>query len=63
MTAIPAGAGSLLDHQPSVNIKPGNSYQINNNWSSKQVLTIFCWPGDEKTVLGLWKTATVKDKV
>nr|CAH0110531.1 unnamed protein product [Daphnia galeata] len=40
------------------NIKPGNVYNVSND-HSEELLTIFCWPGDPKTVFGLWKTATV----
>jgi len=40
------------------NIKPANIYNVSNN-DSEELLTIFCWPGDPKTVFGLWKTATV----
>ncbi|XP_046453603.1 nuclear envelope integral membrane protein 1-like isoform X2 [Daphnia pulex] len=40
------------------NIKPANIYNVSND-HSEELLTIFCWPGDSKTVFGLWKTATV----
>lgn len=44
------------------NIKPGNVYNVSND-HSEELLTIFCWPGDPKTVFGLWKTATVSPTI
>ena len=54
---VVAGAG-CLPTQPSVKVKPGNLYEVQNN-RSKEVLTIFCWPGEERAILSFWKTATV----
>lgn len=51
----------LAGNPPSnlqINVRPGNVYYVNNS-QSIEVLTTFCWSGDSKNFLALWKTLTV----
>ena len=49
-------AGTLVD------IRPGNAYQIQTSKERPgEQLTTFCWTGEGKSLLALWKTVSVSN--